>query len=141
MLSRSRVKRNAQNEPRRYRSPPVYLGRFTDKVLEATIITPSSISLSSSGNLRSIQPEELRIIKPYREGFEGSISIENASRSDIVNIVRDIARPSQSQRQKLWRTVRDVSAYHHGTSELGFTAKRNPSGLFVAGEDSMFVED
>ena len=67
--------------------------------------------------------------------------ISNATRPDISNAVREVARHAHDPSEKHWRAVLRIIEYLRGTRDKGIVYKRSPACRLVAYADSSFAEN
>ena len=96
---------------------------------------------SSSVELRPRKGNEPKCTQAFREAVGGLMWIANATRPDISNAVREVARHSHDPSKKHWRAALKIIEYLKETRTMGITYKKSPSCRLVAYADSSFAEN
>ena len=78
----------------------IYIDRLVEKF---GVTTSSPTPALSSVSLSPRQGTEVPCTQPYREAVGGSMWISNATRPDISNAVREVARQAHDPSEKHWR--------------------------------------
>jgi len=86
------------------------------------------------------QEEEESCEQPYRELVGGLLWIANATRPDIANAVREVARHAHNPSLRHWKAALKIVQYLKGTRELGTVYEKSPSSQLVAFADSSYAE-
>ena len=104
------------------------------------VTTTSPIPAVSTAALSPRQGEEEACDQPYRELVGGRLWIANATRPDISNAVREVARHAHDPSLRHWEAALKIVQYLKGTRELGITYKKSPLSQLVAFADSSYAE-